>query len=166
MTPERQAPTFPSGFDAGTPGKDDREQPGSGPEHPIQASDDRESQARLRQTRRGGGSRPGAALRVRGRGAERLPRRNPLSRALRGVGRVVVRVTVKARRGTLVTALTREEFRLWENGEEQPIRYFSIDAFPLSAVILVDVGLTPSAHEAVQATLAVLSSAFPPAAAF
>jgi len=63
---------------------------------------------------------------------------------------VVVPVTVKDRRGTLVTDLTREEFRLWENGEEQPIRYFSIDAFPLSAVILVDVGLTPSAHEAVQ----------------
>ena len=79
---------------------------------------------------------------------------------------VVVPVTVKDRRGTLVTDLTREEFRLWENGEEQPIRYFSIDAFPLSVVILVDVGLTPSAHEAVQATLAVLSSAFAPADEF
>ena len=79
---------------------------------------------------------------------------------------VVVPVTAKDRRGQLVTDLAREEFRLWENGAEQPIRYFSIDPFPLSAVILVDAGLSPAAHEAVQATLAVLPSVFAPADEF
>lgn len=79
---------------------------------------------------------------------------------------VVVPVTAKDRHGNLVTDLTREEFRLFENGQEQPIRYFSIDPFPLSAVILVDVGLSPSAHQAVQGTLAVLPGAFGPADEF
>src|SRR3990167_8692383 len=79
---------------------------------------------------------------------------------------VVVPVTAKDRRGQLVTDRAREEFRLWENGAEQPIRYFSIDPFPLSAVILVDAGVSPAAHEAVQAPLAVLPRVFSPADEF
>lgn len=75
---------------------------------------------------------------------------------------VLVPVTVKDREGNLVTDLTREDFRLFENGEEQPIRYFSIDPFPLSAVILLDRGLRASAAKAVQKTLPTLASAFGP----
>lgn len=75
---------------------------------------------------------------------------------------VLVPVTVKDRDGNLVTDLTREDFRLFEDGEEQPIRYFSIDPFPLSAVILLDRGLRPSAAKVVQRTLPTLASAFGP----
>lgn len=79
---------------------------------------------------------------------------------------VLVPVTVKDGRGELVTGLEREEFRLFEDGREQPIRYFSLDPFPLSAVILVDSGLSPGAQAAVRATLPVLPSAFGPADEF
>lgn len=79
---------------------------------------------------------------------------------------VLVPVTAKDGRGNLVTDLQREEFRLYENDREQQLRYFSIDAFPLSAVVLVDVGLAPAARETVQASLAALPSAFAPADEF
>jgi len=75
---------------------------------------------------------------------------------------VVVPVTAKDRRGDLVTDLERDDFRLYENGEEQPIRYFSVDPFPLSAVVLVDVGLPRAAHETVQKSLGILPGIFAP----
>lgn len=79
---------------------------------------------------------------------------------------VLVPVTAKDEQGNLVTDLRREEFRLFENGEEQPIRYFSIDPFPLSAVILVDAGLNRSGHQVVHTTLPVLPSVFGPSDEF
>lgn len=75
---------------------------------------------------------------------------------------VLVPVTAKDENGELVTDLTREEFQLFENGVEQPIRYFSVDPFPLSAVILVDAGLSQSAREGVHRTLPVLAHVFAP----
>lgn len=75
---------------------------------------------------------------------------------------VLVPVTVKDAEGNLVTDLKREDFRLLEEGEEQRIRYFSIDPFPLSLVILVDGALSRSAHKAVQETLPVLASVLSP----
>jgi VWFA-related protein len=73
---------------------------------------------------------------------------------------VLVPVTVKDREGNLVTGLEREDFQLLENGVPQPIRYFSVDPFPLSAVLLVDVGLEPSAQKVVGETLSAFASAF------
>lgn len=75
---------------------------------------------------------------------------------------VLVPVTVKDSAGKLVTGLERADFRLWENGDEQQIRYFSIDPFPLSAVILLDRGLRPPFEDSLEDTLAVLSHAFAP----
>jgi len=75
---------------------------------------------------------------------------------------VLVPVTVKDRDGNLVTDLAREDFTLLENGEPQPIRYFSTDPFPLSAVVLVDRGLDRTAEEAVQSTLPLLASSLAP----
>ena len=75
---------------------------------------------------------------------------------------VVVPVTVKDARGELVTDLRREDFQLTENGLVQPIRYFSVDPFPLSAVVLVDEALSASGQKAVREVLPVLASAFGP----
>lgn len=75
---------------------------------------------------------------------------------------VLVPVTVKDGNGTLITDLKREDFQLLENGQEQPIRYFSVDPFPLSVVILVDEVLSQSAQDTVRKTLPVLLSAFGP----
>lgn len=53
---------------------------------------------------------------------------------------VAVSAVVKAKDGTALTDLTKEEFTLKQDGKEQPIRYFSRgDDLPLSIVLMVDV---------------------------
>lgn len=76
------------------------------------------------------------------------------------VSLVVVPVTVKDSSGELVTDLQQNDFRVFEDGVEQPISLFSADAFPLSAAILVDDDLKRSTAEKVQKTLETLAGAF------
>src|ERR1700733_2631134 len=66
---------------------------------------------------------------------------------------VVVPVTVKDSAGELVTDLQKNDFRVFEDGVEQPIQEFSVDPFPLPAAILVDDDLKQSTAEKVQRTL-------------
>jgi VWFA-related protein len=75
---------------------------------------------------------------------------------------VLVPVTVKDSDNNLVADLQRENFRLFEDGEEQPIRHFSVDPFPLSALLLVDAGLDPRQYQTVQESLSVFLSAIGP----
>ncbi len=75
---------------------------------------------------------------------------------------VMIPVTVKDSAGNLVIGIERDEFRLFEDGVEQRIRYFSIDPFPLSVIILVDAGLGRAAQAAVRKALPVFTSAFGP----
>ena len=76
------------------------------------------------------------------------------------VSLVVVPVTVKNSAGELVTDLERGDFRVFEDGIEQPIAVFSADAVPLSAAILIDDDLKTSTAEKVQKTLETLAGAF------
>src|SRR5271166_469089 len=76
------------------------------------------------------------------------------------VSLVVVPVTVKNSAGELVTGLQQNDFRILEDGVEQPIAEFSADAFPLSAAILIDDDLKVGTAEKVQKTLAALASGF------
>jgi VWFA-related protein len=76
------------------------------------------------------------------------------------VSLVVVPVTVKNSAGELVTDLQKNDFRVFEDGIEQPIAVFSADAFPLSAAILIDDDLKTSTAEKVQKTLETLAGAF------
>jgi len=76
------------------------------------------------------------------------------------VSLVVVPVTVKNSAGELVTDLQQNDFRILEDGIEQPIAQFSADAFPLSAAILIDDDLKVGTAEKVQKTLAALASGF------
>ena len=73
---------------------------------------------------------------------------------------MVVPVTVKDSAGELVTDLQQNDFRVFEDGVEQPIEVFSAEAFPLSAAILVDDDLKKSTAEKVQKTLETLAGAF------
>ncbi len=75
---------------------------------------------------------------------------------------VLVPVTVKDGSGNLVTDLRREDFEVLEDEKVQPIRYFSADPFPLSAVILVDEVLSGAAQKSVRESLPVLAGAFSP----
>jgi VWFA-related protein len=76
------------------------------------------------------------------------------------VSLVVVPVTVKTASGELVTDLTQKDFRIFEDGIEQPIAQFSVEAYPLSAAILIDDDLKQSTAKRVQKTLQALVGGF------
>jgi VWFA-related protein len=73
---------------------------------------------------------------------------------------VVVPVTVKDQRGHLVEGLRRADFAVFENGAEQKIRFFTSDPFPLSAAVVLDIGLPDQVLRKVNDTLPALTAAF------
>jgi len=89
-----------------------------------------------------------------------LQTQDPRARIRTTVSLVVVPVTVKDSAGELVTDLQQNDFRVFEDGIEQPITLFSADAFPLSAAILIDDDLKRGTAEKVQKTLETLAAGF------
>ncbi len=85
---------------------------------------------------------------------------DPRARIRTTVSLVVVPVTVKNGAGELVTDLLQKDFRIFEDGIEQQISLFSVDAFPLSAAVLIDDDLKRSSADRVQKTLETLSAGF------
>jgi Ca-activated chloride channel homolog len=75
---------------------------------------------------------------------------------------VLVPVTVKDSAGNIVGDLRKEDFRLFQDGTEVPIGFFSSDAYPLSAVILLDNDLSTKPAEQVQKSIESISAAFGP----
>ncbi len=73
---------------------------------------------------------------------------------------VVVPVSVKDGNGALVPDLKRDEFRIFEDGKEQRISLFSADAYPLSAVILIDNNMPLKSSEQVQNSLKAIAASF------
>jgi VWFA-related protein len=73
---------------------------------------------------------------------------------------VVVPVTVKDANGALVSDLRQEEFRVLEDGVEQHISLFSVEAFPLSAVVLVDDDLKTKPSASVKSSLMAVAGGF------
>src|SRR5215467_6799104 len=69
------------------------------------------------------------------------------------VNYVFLPVTVKDRSGRLVPDLTRDEFRVLDDDVEQRIEFFSAEAFPLSAVILLDNDLKAREAEQLESSL-------------
>jgi len=69
------------------------------------------------------------------------------------VNTVILPVTVKDSSGHLVPDLTREEFRVFDDNVEQRISLFSVEAFPLSAVVLIDNDLKGKDSEMVESSL-------------
>ncbi len=65
--------------------------------------------------------------------------------------------------GDSLSKLTREAFRLFEDGVEQSIRHFSRDEFPLAVALVVDTSgsVAPYIHELRQAALDTLSQLKP-----
>ena len=69
------------------------------------------------------------------------------------VNLVVLPVTVKDSSGNLVPDLTRDEFRVFDDSVEQRVSIFTIEAFPLSAVLLIDNDLKNKDSEMVEQSL-------------
>jgi VWFA-related protein len=76
------------------------------------------------------------------------------------VSYVVVPVTVKDGEGRLVAGLLPKDFTVLENGQKQPLRYFTSDPFPLSAAVIFDLGMPDAGVRKIQETLPALQGAF------
>jgi VWFA-related protein len=69
-------------------------------------------------------------------------------------------VRVKDGNGRDVPGLTVDNFSVYENDQKMPIRFFTSDPFPLSAAIIVDVGMADVTLKKVQQTFPALIGAF------
>lgn len=72
------------------------------------------------------------------------------------VNLVILPVTVKDGAGRLVADLTRTEFRILDDNVEQRLEYFSVEAFPLSAVVLLDNDLKSKDARQVESSLSAI----------
>ena len=82
------------------------------------------------------------------------PQQQPQQPVFRGrLETVAVPVTVVDAEGTLVTALTRDDFMVFDNGRKQEITNFSAGLHPIRAVALVDVSasMVPAIDDALMA---------------
>jgi len=73
---------------------------------------------------------------------------------------VQIPVRVKDRAGKLVPGLTSNDFKVYEDGVAQQLKFFTADAFPLSAAVVVATDLPASTMKKVNETLPALIAAF------
>jgi VWFA-related protein len=76
------------------------------------------------------------------------------------VNLVVVPVTVKDSSGHLVEGLLGKDFSVYEDGTKQNVSFFTSDPFPLSAAVVIDVGMSDTEVAKVRDTLPALIGAF------
>jgi VWFA-related protein len=75
---------------------------------------------------------------------------------------VLVPVTVKDTSGHLVDGLLPQDFTVLEDGKKQTLKFFTSDPFPLSAAVIVDLGMSDAAVQKVAETYTALAGAFSP----
>ncbi len=83
-----------------------------------------------------------------------------LGNFVKTVNFVVVPVTIKDDSGRPVYGLTVDNFRIKENDNEEPIKFFSSDPLGISAAIVIDVGMSDTALKKVQETFQALVGSF------
>ncbi|MGI9104554.1 MAG: VWA domain-containing protein [Terriglobales bacterium] len=86
--------------------------------------------------------------------------RDQLFTLTKNVNFVVVPVTVKDSAGHLVEGLTRRDFKVLEENAEQRMTFFTSDPFPLSAAVVLDLGVPDMVFRKVRETLPALVGAF------
>jgi VWFA-related protein len=75
---------------------------------------------------------------------------------------VLVPVTVKDPDGHLVDGLLPKDFTVLEDGRKEDLKFFTSDPFPLSAAVVLDVGMPDTAVQKIAQTYTALSGAFSP----
>ncbi len=78
------------------------------------------------------------------------------------VNLVLVPVSVKDSNGRPVDGLLYKDFSVLENGQKQPLKFFTSDPFPLSVAVLFDLGMPDIGVKRVQETMGALQGAFSP----
>ncbi len=86
--------------------------------------------------------------------------RDQLFTLTKNVNFVVVPVTVKDSTGHLVEGLSPQDFTVYEDNQEQKITYFTSDPFPLSAAVVLDLGVPDVVFRKVRETMPALVGAF------
>jgi VWFA-related protein len=86
--------------------------------------------------------------------------RDDLFTLTKNVNFVIVPVTVKDQSGRLVEGLLPNDFTVLEDGVPQPLKLFTSDPFPLSAAIVIDLGMPDITVQKVNKTLSALGGAF------
>lgn len=76
------------------------------------------------------------------------------------VNAVPIPVTVKDATGRLFPGLTKDNFSVYENGVKQRINFFTSDPFPVSAAVIIDVGMPEIALRKVKETFPALVGSF------
>lgn len=71
-------------------------------------------------------------------------------------------VTVKDSKGKLVPGLTYRDFKVYENGNREPLRIFTVDPMPLSIVFVVDQSVTSDVMSKVNESLTAIQGALTP----
>jgi VWFA-related protein len=75
---------------------------------------------------------------------------------------VEVPVTVKDAKGKLIPGLTWRDFRVYENGNYEPLKEFFVDPFPMSMVFVVDRGLRGGDMDVVNDSLGAIQGSLTP----
>src|SRR3954470_17731697 len=88
--------------------------------------------------------------------------RDDLYKIIVRVNKVTVPVTVKDNNGRLVEGLLKNDFSVYEDGKEQTLNFFTSDPFPLSAAVVLDLGMPDEVVRKVNETLPALAGAFSP----
>ncbi len=87
-------------------------------------------------------------------------KRDDLYKMSIAVNFVQIPVTVKDHSGKLVVGLSSNDFKVYEDGELQQLKFFTADPFPLAAAVVVATDLPAATMKKVNETLPALMGAF------
>ncbi len=76
------------------------------------------------------------------------------------VNQVIVPVLVKDDSGRLINGLLPKDFSVYEDGVKQKLNFFTSDPLPLSAAVILDLGMPDTAVQKVNRTFPALEGAF------
>ena len=105
-------------------------------------------------------AKPLATTTVPPRSQTRSGAEDELYKIVSNVNQVVVPVLVKDDSGRLINGLLPKDFSVYEDGVKQKLNFFTSDPLPLSAAVIVDLGMPDTAVQKVNRTFSALEGAF------
>lgn len=75
---------------------------------------------------------------------------------------ISVPVTVKDKEGKMIDGLLAQDFSIYENNAKQTITFFTSDPFPLSAALVIDLGISENTLKKIEGTYSALDGSFGP----